>query len=477
VSGGLRLTMAYLLISIAGIAVYPLLSDIQKMVGYLAMSFAPVAAVMIGLNRTPVGGRKPFWFLLAALISFNAGNVAWYWYVFAMHLPTGDGTIAGIFAALGQIFMFCGAITIVARHGRNDVGGMIDSTIMSMVAGGVIWDFVLLPHMRAVDTPQMTQVATCVTVFMLTGVLGCMARLVLTAKEFIPAMWLLVAAMACSLSGVLTVSLVVAPGTSGRPAYTDMIYLAGFAALGLCALARSVVRLLQPGPAPKDDLTKGRLAFLGLALCVMPAVGGAREFLGQPVDVALLAVGTAAVTPLVMVRIWRVWSERVRLLRYQASHDPITTLPNRHEFANRLNVSLGGGRPLVVLFCDLDGFKAVNERFGHAGGDQLLMEAAERLRRCTREEDTVSRFGADEFAILCVDAEHGSAPELRRRIEKLFRDPFHVNGEPVLMGASVGVVCDDRVENGDQLIQRADAAMYAAKQERREMRGTPTGSA
>ncbi|MEV1289077.1 GGDEF domain-containing protein [Micromonospora sp. NPDC049679] len=473
---GLRLTVTYLLISLAGIAVYPLLSDTAKMVDYLALSFAPVPAVMIGLNRTPVGDRKPFWFLLAALVSFNAGNVAWYWYVFAMGLPTGDGTIAGIFAALGQIFMFCGAITIVARRGRNDVGGMIDSTIMSMALGGVIWDFVLLPHMQDVGTPQMTQIATCVTVFMLTGVLGCMARLVLTAKEFIPAMWLLVAAMSCSLSGVLTVSLVVAPGTSGRPAYTDMIYLVGFTALGLCALARSVVRLLQPGPAPKDDLTKGRLAFLGFALCVMPAVGGARELFGQPVDVALLAVGTAAVTPLVMVRIWRVWSERVRVLRYQASHDPVTDLPNRHEFASRLNAALGGGVPLVVLLCELDGFKAVNDRFGHAGGDQLLVQVAERLVSCTREDDTVSRFGTDEFAILCVDAEHADAPELRRRIERLFREAFTVDGEPVSMGASVGVVCDDRVEAGEQLIQRVSDAVSAAKRERHEMPGIPRGS-
>jgi diguanylate cyclase (GGDEF)-like protein len=469
--------MSYLLVSLAGIAVYPFLSDIFKMIDYLAVAFATVPAVMIGLNRTPDGSRKPFWFLLAALVSFNAGSVAWYWYVFAMHLPTGDGTIAGIFAALAQIFMFCGAITIVARRGRNDVGGMIDSTIMSMAVGGVIWDFVLLPHMRAVNSPQMTQIAVCVTVFMLTGILGCLARLLLTAKEFIPALWLLVGAMAFSLSGVVTVSLVVDPGTSERPAYTDMIYLAGYTAVGLCGLAGSIVRLLQPGPAPKDDLSKGRLAFLGFALCALPAVGAASEFFGQHVDAALLAVGTAAVTPLVMMRIWRVWSERIRALRYQASHDPVTTLPNRHEFATRLTTSLGSGRSLVVLFCDLDGFKAVNDRFGHAGGDQLLVEVGERLRGCVREDDTVSRFGGDEFVILCVDADRDDASELCRRVERAFRDPFHIDGESVMMGASIGIVCDDVAEDGERLIRRADAAMYAAKQERCETPGVRTVAA
>lgn len=477
VPGGLGLSLAYLLLCVAGTAVYPYLSDVHKMIDYLVLSFTTVPAVMIGLNRTPASSRKPFWFLLAAMVSFNAGNVAWYWYVFAMRLPTGDGTIASIFAALGQVFMFAGAITIVARRGRDDVGGMIDSTIMSMAVGGVIWNFLLLPHLRDVGSPQMSQITTCVTVFMLTGIFGCLTRLLLTAREFIPALWFLVAAMGFSLVGVVTVSLVVIPGSNGRPAYTDMIYLVAYTAVGLCSLARSVVRLLQPGPAPKDDLSKGRLAFLGLALCAMPAVGGASELLGQDVDTALLAITTAAVTPLVMLRIWRVWSERVRVLRHQASVDPVTNLPNRNEFANRLDASLEGARPLVVLFCDLDGFKAVNDRYGHAGGDQLLVEVAERLRTCVREGDTVSRFGGDEFVILCVDTERYDATEVCRRIEKAFREPFGVDGEPVMIGASIGMVCNDRAEDGKQLIQRADAAMYTAKQERRETPGVRTSVA
>ncbi|MEV0722278.1 GGDEF domain-containing protein [Micromonospora purpureochromogenes] len=477
VPGGLGPSLAYLTLCLTGIAVYPYLSDAQRMVDYLVLSFATVPAVVVGLNRTPAGSRKPFWFLLAALVSFNAGNVAWYWYVFAMGLPSGDGTIAGIFAALAQVFMFSGAITIVARRGRDDVGGLIDSTIVAMAVGGVIWSFLLLPHLREVAAAQVSQVATCVTVFMLTGIFGCLTRLLLTAREFISALWFLVAAMGFSLAGVITVALVVVPGSGSRPAYTDMIYLAGYTAVGLCGLARSVVRLLQPGPAPKDDLSKGRLVFLGLALCAMPAVGAASELSGRDVDTALLAVSTAAVTPLVMLRIWGVWSERMRVLRYQASFDPVTNLPNRHEFANRLDTALAGGRPVVVLFCDLDGFKAVNDRYGHTGGDQLLIQVAERLGGCLRPGDTVSRFGGDEFVVLCVDMERYDATELCLRIETAFREPFAVDGEPVVIGASIGMVCNDRAENSEQLIQRADAAMYTAKQERQQVPGVRTSVA
>ncbi|MGN9779290.1 diguanylate cyclase domain-containing protein [Micromonospora sp. H33] len=468
---GLGLSVGYLIFCGVGIMVYPYLSDEQKMVDFLLLSFATVPAVMIGLNRTPAGHRKPFWFMLAALVSFNASNVAWYWYVFAMDLPSGDGAAVGLFAALAQVFMFAGAITIVARRGRDDVGGMIDSTIMSMVAGGVLWNFVLMPHLREAGAPAMSQIATCVMVFMLTGIFGCLVRLLLTAREFIPALWFLLTAMGFSLVGVVTVALVVVPGSSDRPAYTDMTYLAGYTAVGLTALARSVVRLLQPGPAPADELSKERLVFLGLALCAMPAVGGASELLDRDVDMALLAVNMAAVTPLVMLRIWHVWSERVRVLHYQASVDPVTNLPNRAEFHRRLDAALGAGRPVVLLFCDLDGFKSVNDRYGHARGDQVLTDLAGRLRGCARPGDTVSRFGGDEFVILCVDAQRHDATELCRRIERVFRPPFVVAGEPVRLGASIGVAWNDGPEDGERLIRRADAAMYTAKQDRRATPG------
>lgn len=461
-------------------SVYPVLDNTWQMIGFLAVSVATVPAVIHGLRRTAVSDRLPWWFLLAALVSLNLDNVAWYWYVYFQGQPTADGTVADLFATAGHIFMLCGAVAVVARRGRNDIGGMIDTSIVSMAAGGVLWDFILLPHMEATNASTVAQISMCVDIFLLTGVLGALARLVSTAKEFIPALWLLVATLMFALVGNVAVALTINELTGARPEWTDMLFIGAYTCLGLCGLDRSSGLLLSPGPAPNDNLTGGRLAFLGLALAAVPIVGGGRQVLGYGVDGLLLAIGTAAITPLVMIRIGRLSAQRARAERallHEATHDALTGLPNRREFVARLTAVLAEKRNVVVLFCDLDGFKAVNDRLGHAAGDALLVEVADRLRRCVRESDpdragdVVSRFGGDEFLILCPDARSSDAAELCVRIDHTMGDPVRLDGETVRIGASIGAVTGDgTIDDAEQLIHRADAAMYEAKQSRR---GTP----
>src|SRR5215207_2200400 len=389
--------------------------------------------------------------MLAALIALNLDNLAWYYYVYFFDLPTADGTIADLFATVGHIFMLLGAVSIVAKRGRNDIGGLIDVSIVSMAAGGLLWDFVLLPHMEATNAGAVAQLSMCVDIFVLTGVLGALTRLLSTAREFLPALWFLVAALVSSLAGNIAVALTIDPQTAARP--------------------------LRPGPDPTDDLTAGRLAFLGVALAAIPIVGGGRQILGHDVDGLLLAIGTAAITPLVMIRIGRLSTQRAkaeRALLHEATHDALTGLANRREFTRQLADVLSEGRRLVVLFCDLDGFKAVNDRLGHAAGDQLLQEVALRLRDCVRGEDLVSRFGGDEFLILCPDAEAWDAKELCRRIDHAMVRPVELDDEAVYVGASIGAVTSDGADDPAALMHRADTAMYEAKQNRREVPGVRT---
>ena len=157
--------------------------------------------------------------------------------------------------------------------------------------------------------------------------------------------------------------------------------------------------------------------------------------------------------------------------RHQALHDPLTGLPNRNLFSDRVRHALGragrSGKAVAVLFLDLDNFKYVNDSLGHETGDELLVEAAQRIVRSLRAGDTAARFGGDEFVVLLEDvAGAEDAVRSAERINEGLGEPFVLVGQEVSIGASIGIALShpsDGVEPG-ALLRNADAAMYAAKQ-------------
>lgn len=156
-------------------------------------------------------------------------------------------------------------------------------------------------------------------------------------------------------------------------------------------------------------------------------------------------------------------------IRHQATHDGLTGLPNRAMFMALLRERIDAACAVDdtctgVLFCDLDGFKDVNDRHGHATGDELLRQVSARLRAVLRGGDTVARLSGDEFALLVtsigVDAVAG---EVGRRVADGFAEPFKVDGHELRISASIGVAVQRDTDDADRLLQRADAAMYVAK--------------
>lgn len=166
----------------------------------------------------------------------------------------------------------------------------------------------------------------------------------------------------------------------------------------------------------------------------------------------------------------RLWQE----LKEMAYHDPLTGLPNRRflkQQAPRL-FSLADRREryVGVAYLDLDGFKAVNDAWGHETGDEVLVSLAERMDRITREGDVVARIGGDEFAVLWADLDTpDQALAATRRLVRSFDDPFHIGDKQLSLDLSAGVAMfPTEGEDIDELLQRADQAMYEAKQEDRE---------
>ena len=157
----------------------------------------------------------------------------------------------------------------------------------------------------------------------------------------------------------------------------------------------------------------------------------------------------------------------------QAFHDPLTRLPNRSLFLDRLehacDVAERGGARLALLFIDLDGFHRVNERLGHATGDQVLAVVADRLRSCLRETDTAARLGGDEFAVLVErmgDLEEATG--VAGRILDALSAPIAVAGSSLVVGASIGIAYGTGGEGACRhLLRDADLAMHRAKEEGR----------
>ncbi|MFN8095429.1 MAG: EAL domain-containing protein [Vicinamibacteria bacterium] len=157
-------------------------------------------------------------------------------------------------------------------------------------------------------------------------------------------------------------------------------------------------------------------------------------------------------------------------LAQQAFHDPLTSLANRVLFADRLEHALvrarRGRRPVTVLFVDLDDFKNVNDSFGHAAGDQVLVEVSRRLLACVRAGDTAARLGGDEFAVLLEEG-GGLEParEIATRIAATLQVPFTVAGRHIVLRASIGIAAsDEAADSASDVLRNADVAMYRAKQ-------------
>ena len=445
---------------------HPLLPPGGRAVNLLLISAATVPALVSLLRRLGRGERLPWWLLTAAMSVMTAGNVL-------TAAAPGHRMAAELLVTVGHAALLAAAVALVLRRGRGDIGGLLDVSLAAVAMGGLLWTALVFPRLTQLGAPTGEQAALLVTMLVLVGVLGALVRIRTVSDRRLPALNLLMWALVLGLVGNVALGVTTGAMTSARPGWIETLLVVAYGCVGAAPLHPSVLELQRPGPAPADRLDRGRLAFLGVALAVNPLVAGVREILALPADGLLLAFGSLLIVPLVMVRIGRLAAERHHAeaaLRHQATHDPLTGLPNRAELNARLEAAVarerGAGRPAVVLlFCDLDGFKAVNDGLGHAAGDQLLIGIARRIRAGLRAGETLARYGGDEFLVLCEEeAQQEAAARLVAHIEQVLAEPFDLGGRPVRAGASVGAVLSDGTLGPEELITRADQEMYREKQ-------------
>lgn len=162
--------------------------------------------------------------------------------------------------------------------------------------------------------------------------------------------------------------------------------------------------------------------------------------------------------------------EAEEVMRHKAHHDPLTDLPNRSLFYDRLQNAMANGRRyqrcFALVYVDLDYFKSVNDNFGHAAGDALLVETSRRLGVCLREADTVARLGGDEFAMILTEVSNvADAEDVVQRALKAMSLPFALAEGTAIISASIGIAMYPDHGGETEILQRhADSALYLAKE-------------
>jgi diguanylate cyclase (GGDEF)-like protein len=448
---------------------HPFLGSDARALTYFVSAALNLPPIFLLLRRAPKGARTPWALLLAAMTVLSLGNGV------NAFGATGLRGTAEMCVTVGHGFLLAAAIALVLLRGRNDIGGVLDLAVAAVAVGGLAWTGLLYPKLQELGAATADQVSILVSILVLAGVLGALLRLWL-ADRGQPTVGYFLAALVLALIANTMLARVQGNIVTGRGGAIEVIFMVAYACVGLAVLSPSVGELMRPGSAPADRLSTGRLVFLGLALLADPVAAGVRQLSGMPADGPLLTIGSLLITPLVMIRVGRLARQREdaeHRLRHQATHDQLTGLPNRAELLVRLTAALRAeraGEPgVVLLFCDLNGFKQVNDRLGHEAGDQLLAEVSARLGAGLRAGDTVARYGGDEFLVLAAapGRQAETAHRLTEHVERALAAPFRLAGEPVVVGTSIGAAVSDGTLGPDELISRADQAMYAAKQRHR----------
>jgi diguanylate cyclase (GGDEF)-like protein len=372
--------------------------------------------------------------------------------------------------------------------------GRLLTALDALIVCGSLFVLVLVSALESVfrawpkTGPAMaTVVAHPAAYLVLLAVIAVLARTYPVIRQP-PVLLIALAGIAQSTSGWVFAYLV-GDGATRIPAVADSGFIACPALFALAAFApfrptrhRSTVATrvgrLWFGDYVTLSVPYLPLAITGLFVVFSTATGDSLAPL--EVDVGLGVVGLVILRQLVTlmdnIRLLRQVGESQRLLEHQAYHDPLTGLANRTLFLARLADAVAvhdrSHRPLVLLFVDIDGFKTVNDNFGHGAGDAVLRTVAERLLMNVRDGDLVARLGGDEFSVLLDGTNDSTGDHVRvsRRISQQLLDtlcaPQVVRGRDLCISASIGTVslCTfDPDLTPDELLRRADEAMYAAK--------------
>ena len=476
---GLAAAIAYLLVD----------STTASGITFAIVGGGAAAALIIGSRRYGARPRWPWLLLAAASALFVVGAILRPW---STEQSGAIQLIGDAFTLPGYVLMFAALVGfLTVKHGPKR-HAVIDGMLLGIGAGLIFALMFSVPTAEIADrSVAVSTVAGLYPIFDLVLVL-LVANVAFTTAVRGPSYLMLIGSMVLLLVGDIGYAIIGLDGTLNGNRLIDLPFLLGFVLIGACALHPSMRHIGRRTPLPVQAWSWRRLLLLIPALAVpfvLTAAIANQSTLGR----IILAVGGSLMVALLLLRAVsavQAYAAAQREYEYQATHDHLTALPNRALLVDHVGQILArpadAERPLWLFFLDLDGFKLVNDSWGHYAGDRVIVEVARRLRRTVPGGASVARVGGDEFVIahVCTADE---AITLAERVLACLTLPLQATASDVVVSGSIGIAgsvtaavprtdpdeardpqaAGSALVTAEGLLRDADTAMYQAKAEGR----------
>ncbi|HEX2904111.1 MAG TPA: EAL domain-containing protein [Jatrophihabitans sp.] len=482
---------AVLLLGLPAVLLYFVIGrDPGQSIVYSATGVLCVVSIIYGvLLHRPA--RPGGWLAMAAAnLGFVLGDGILDYYPLVLHRSAPFPSVADALYLAGYPCLVVSVVLLTrGRAGGSSREDRADAAILTVGALAVSWHLLVSADAHDGTLSLFGRVVTMAYPIMDVGVLFIVVNAIFSTRVRNTAADLVAAGLLSMLIADFGYDLLVLHGAYTNGSAIDAFWLISYVLLGAAATHPSMRRSLVRRTDSRE--ARRRLPLVSLAGFVAPLILLVGPLLRARVDVPVLAALSIALFGLVVLRVsWLLHrldrqaqslTERsdelaVALLtqqaleedlRHQAFHDSLTGLANRALLHDRVEHALlssaRSAGTVAVIFCDLDGFKTVNDSLGHQIGDDLLSVIGKRLSSVVRPADTVARLGGDEFAVLLEAADPELAMTAADRIVSVVRQPIECAGQTLRVTASVGVSFGTSAKSVETLLSEADAAMYAAK--------------